>query len=312
VDIELFQNSAVNKWFTYYQKLSLENFYDAIPVRHSICYDPLDPDKIKEHWKTIVDSLEQLRNLGYKLPWQMPQEFDGKQSTLNVLHRFFTYNSMWFFESKNLPNPFDPNFKPGQKILNPFDPNFGLPKKINFESWTRLIDPINKSVHALESTTDLTDNKQFICKQLPLPGIHVLQSNMFHPDKQFLEEDQTWLSFTEEEQQINYTYFDSDLPLVILDSAILGKCVMQSFAEDDDFTAKDCTGRLGSYGGFWIDLTDNRKQIYQSDYFKKWLEKHFYVWGVPLEFPIGYVKNYQEVLQWINKDLKFEKIEFVN
>jgi hypothetical protein len=62
----------------------------------------------------------------------------------------------------------------------------------------------------------------------------------------------------------------------------------------------------------YIDLTDHRKQIYQSETFKKWLDKHFFVWGVPLEFPIGYVKNYQDVLQWINKDLKFKKIEFVN
>jgi len=301
VDIELFQNTAVNKWFTYYQKLSLKNFYDADPVYYDICYSPMPQDSTKEHWKTILDALERLRNFGYKLPWKMPQDFDNKQSTLNVLHRFFTYNAMWFWEVRNLPNPLDSN-----KIPNPFDPNFDLPKNINSAFWLELIDPINRSVHALEKGTDLTENKRFICEQLPLPVIHV------RPAYALCNEEQSWLNFTEEEQRINYSYFDSDLPLVILDQSILGKSVMQSFAEDDDFTAIDCTGRLGSYGGFCIDLTDHRKQIYQSEPFKKWLAKDFFVCDVPLEFPIGYVNNYQDVLQWINKDLKFKKIEFVN
>jgi hypothetical protein len=261
---------------------------------------------IKEHWNTILDALERLCKLGYKLPWQMPHDFDNKQSTLNVLHRFFTYNAMWFTDCKNLPDPRNIDFTPTQKIPNPFDPNFDLPKKIDYTTWLELIDPINRSVHSLEEVTNLTDNKRFICEQLPLPVIHV------RPAYALCNEEQSWLNFTEEEQQINYSYFDSDLPLVILDQSILGKSVMQSFAEDDDFTAKDCTGRLGSYGGFCIDLTDHRKQIYQSEPFKKWLTKHFFVWGVPLEFPIGYVKNYQDVLQWIDKDLKFKKIEFVN
>jgi hypothetical protein len=311
VDIELFQNAAVTKWFTYYKKFSESDFYNAIAVDQAIQHKSWDAVTIENHWQAILDTFDQLRDLGFKLPWSVPQEFDGKQSTLNNLHRFFTYNSMWFTDCKNLPGPWDANFKPGQKIANPFDPDFILSKDVDYESWLKLIDPINRAVHGLENYAELTSNKQFVCEQLPLPGIHVMQSSILQRGD-FAAETNSWMLFTEEEQQVNYSYFDYDLPLVILDQSILGKCVMQSFVEDDDFTARDCTGRLGSYGGFWIDLTDNRKKIYQSDVFDHWLAKHFFVWGIPFEFPIGHVKNYPDVLQWINADLKFKKIEFVD
>ena len=81
--------------------------------------------------------------------------------------------------------------------------------------------------------------------------------------------------------------------------------------EDDDLNAKDCTGRLGSYGGFYIDLDDNRKKIYRSEQFNNYLRKHGRsLNNTPLEFPIGYVRNYNEIVNWKNP-MKFKKLIFV-
>ena len=296
VDIQLFDNCTVAKWFLHFQKLSLTNFYDTYPICNFINCRRLDVTLVDNLWNSILDTQDKLSNMGYKIPFQIPNVFDYKQSTLNLLHRFFTYNAAWYWSNKTDP-----------AVPNPFDNNFKLSNKISYPEWLGLIDNINAAVHRLEHSTDLTDNKKFILEQLPVTAIHVNSSSRTPTDLS------PWLSFTEEEQQLNYTYFDSDLPLVVLDQSILGKCVLQSFAEDDDLNAEDCSGRLGSYGGFFVDLTDNRKKIYQSEQFKNWVAKHNRDFAsLPLEFPIGYVENYQDVLQWINQDLKFKKIMFVD
>ena len=296
VDIRLFDNSTVAKWFLHFQKLSLNNFYDARPISEFIHHRQIDKTTIDNCWNSILDTLDKLSNMGYNIAFQTPDIFDYKQSTLNFLHRFFTYNAAWYWDNKNNPT-----------VPNPFDTNFRLPEELSYSEWLGLIDNINNAVHRLEHSTDLVDNKKFILKELPVTAIHVNPSSRTPTDLS------PWLSFTEDEQQLNYTYFDSDVPLVVLDLSILGKCVLQSFAEDDNLNANDCTGRLGSYGGFFVDLTDNRKKIYQSEQFKNWVTKHNRDFAsLPLEFPIGYVENYQDVLQWINQHLKFKKIMFVD
>jgi hypothetical protein len=296
VDINLFDNPTVTKWFTYYQKFSVTNFYNACPVYEFINHNVLDKKSVENHWNAILDTLDRLSDLGYQIPFRPLATFDYKQSTLNFLHRFFTYNAAWYWDNKT-----------DATVLNPFDSNFKLPDEVSYADWLGLIDNINASVHQLENSTDLVNNKKFILDECPVPVIHVYSSTRIPTDTQ------PWLSFDHQDQQINYTYFDYDLPLVLLNKSILGKCVLQSFLEDDDLNAKDCTGRLGSFGGFFIDLNDNRKKIYQSKQFKNWIDKHQRDFtSLPLEFPIGYVKNYQDVLQWINKDLIFKKIVFVD
>jgi hypothetical protein len=75
---------------------------------------------------------------------------------------------------------------------------------------------------------------------------------------------------------------------VLLDNSILGKSILQSFYEEDDPTCKDCTGRQGSYGGFIITQSDNRKQIYRSHKFISWCEKYNLLTNrIPYEFAIG-------------------------
>jgi hypothetical protein len=296
VDIQLFDNCTVAKWFLHFQKLSSNNFYDAYPNCNFIDCRQLDATSIDNLWNGILDILDKLSNMGYKIPFQPTDVFDYKQSTLNFLHRFFTYNAAWYWNNKTDPT-----------VSNSFDTNFKLAEELSCSEWLGLINDINSAVHRLEHSTDLVDNKKFILNELPVTAIHVNSSSRIPTDAT------PWLSFTEQEQQLNYTYFDSDLPQVVLDQSILGKCVLQSFAEDDDLNAEDCSGRLGSYGGFFVDLTDNRKKIYQSEQFKNWVAKHNRDFAsLPLDFPIGHVENYQDVLQWINQDLKFKKIMFVD
>jgi hypothetical protein len=296
VDIQLFDNDTVAKWFLHFQKLSLNNFYTAYPVSEFINYHPLDKPTADNCWNGILNTLDKLSNMGYKIPFHIADVFDYKQSTLNFLHRFFTYNAAWYWNNKTDPT-----------VSNSFDTNFKLAEELSYSEWLGLINDINSAVHRLEHSTDLGDNKKFILNELPVTAIHVNSSSRIPTDAT------PWLSFTEQEQQLNYTYFDSELPLVVLDQSILGKCVLQSFAEDDDLNAEDCTGRVGSYGGFFVDLTSNRKKIYQSEQFKNWVSNHNRDFAsLPLEFSIGYVGNYQDVLQWINQHLKFKKIMFVD
>lgn len=300
VDINLFDNSAVARWFSFYKKLSLDDYYSARTVEkfviHRESITVTEKANIDRHWNIILHTLGRLSNMGYTVPFQLEPQFDRQQATLNLLHRFFTYNAAWYHDHKNDP-----------AVVNPFDPHFELPKDLSYVEWHTLINNINSSVHFLEIFTELLDNKKFVVDQLPIVLTHVLNSkkspNDFDP----------WLSFSVEDQQLNYTYFDSDQPLVILNQSILGKPVLQSFYDDDDLNAKDCTGRLGSFGGFFIDLNDHRKKIYQSAQFQNWIAKHNRDFAsLPLEFPIGYVTNYEAMLQWINKDLTFKKILFVD
>jgi len=104
----------------------------------------------------------------------------------------------------------------------------------------------------------------------------------------------------------NYKFFDYDYDYTVrLDRSILGKCVLQSFQENDDPTAVDCTGRLGSFGGFFIDVNKNLKQVYQSESFVSWCSKHGKaVRDMPLEFVIGKVDKFSdEPDNYVNKDL---------
>jgi hypothetical protein len=296
IDICLFDHDPIPAWFEHFRKFSDTGYYKG----GFLCdrgYGVFSKDIIPTQWNIILDAINKLTKMEYKFPFQVPKEFDYDQELLNKLHRFFTYNVM-AFKSKE-PNPFDPEFK--------------MPSDINFEYWLGLVDEINGAVHKLENFSKFTENKTFFSTQLPLTYFFVNGSTR-HPANIT-----PWVEFTKEELKHNYTYFEYDLPLVLLDKSILGKCALQSFLEDDDLNAKDCTGRLGSYGGFTVDINDNRKKIYRSEPFKNWLTKHNRTLeDTPLEYPIGYVKNYEEVLSWANslvrtmKPLKLKKIVFVD
>ena len=104
-----------------------------------------------------------------------------------------------------------------------------------------------------------------------------------------------WIDLKEQEKQ-NYKFFDYDYEYTVrLDRSILGKCVLQSFEENDDPNQKDCTGRIGSFGGFFIDTDKKLKDIYESKKFKDWCIRHGkQVNEWPLEFVIGHVEQFSD------------------
>ena len=288
--VTLFDNPTITKWFNHFSKINSEtNIYtmsvDQLPAWRT----PLADDS-ETHWNTILTSLEHLRSIGYNYNLTVPDYFDYNQQTLNRLHRFFTYNSMWATQYSD--------------NLNPFDPEFKLSNDISWQSWYNLIDPINRAVHELEKVVILTENASFINKQLPMHSINFVNNYENFNDH--------LLVFDDIDLEQNYSFFNyNQSNLVVLDRSILGKCVLQSFHDDDDPTAQDCTGRLCSWGGFTIDLNDNRKKIYTSDQFRDWSIK-YKLKNIPYDFPIGYVTASSSPLMYLDKlHNQFNRIEFI-
>ena len=293
-EIVLLQNDAVAKWFKHFKKLTADKNYYSPSLIQSLDWTKQPNSTIDQHWAHLKSAALELQNLGYRMPWSIPDKFDRQQQTLNRLHRFFTYNVLWYHElwpDANKPNPFDPQFKPSQDIT--------------FQQWLDLVDRINQSVHRLEDFTEPHENKTFIQEQHPLSFV------LFNTLKKSTTDLDPWLEFTANDQAHNFNdYFAMESPMVTLDRSILGKCVLQSFYDNDDPNAEDCTGRLGSFGGFEIELDSTKKQIYLSDQFTRWAASHGRtVESLPLEFPIGYIKDPQSLLGKLHR---FKKVECVD
>ena len=281
--IQLFDNSSVRKWFNYF---SLKNY------NYSYHLEQTPPAKAKVEvayeWNNIRRTVKYLNKIGLYLNFDLPSTFDYQQSTLNKLHRFFTYNMLWYDIREDNPNPFVPHFK----LDN-----------ITKDEWHKTIDVINCAVHALEKIVEPTENAVSIN-----PPIYALT---FIPNKTI---DTVWLEFDKTDVKQNYEYFNNIhyQHLVILDRSILGKCVLQSFSDDDDPGAADCTGRLGSHGGFSMDLYYRRQHIYQSSNFKDWVNTfNLDPASLPYEFPIGYVCESNFNINDYRSNLQFQNITFV-
>jgi len=281
ITIKLFNTPAIVRWFSRYQDSQYQQHYvhtnlaDIFRKIQPFIY----PSYSSKHWNQIKRSLEQLRSMGYVMPFEMPDKFNYDQYLLNRLHRFFTYNILW--HNSNDPNPYDPTFH----------------TDLNFQEWHDILDYINTAVHALEIVT--TNPNKKIQDKLPMEFFWLGPK-----DKSF----NSVLEFDQLEQQQNFTYWNyNQHPLVLLDGSILGKSVLESFRTDDNPNCKDCTGRLLSYGGFVIDLTNSRSRLYQSPEFLGWCDK-FNLSSPPLEFPIGYVVNPKKLS--VVKYLRFKKAVF--
>lgn len=290
IEITLFDVPAIKKWFDYFSKANAEtNIYTMTVEQLSAWKTPL-VDDCETHWNTILTSLNHLRSIGYNFDLIVPDQFDYDQQTLNRLHRFFTYNMLWVSKDPTTPNPFDLNFT--------------LPTKNMRNIWHTLVDPINRAVHKLEQFSTPTANKSFVDTQFPIHTISFINNNQNYTNQ--------LLSFDDNDIEQNYSFFNyNQSNLVTLDRSILGKCILQSFLEDDDPAAQDCTGRLVSWGGFNIDLNDNRKKIYKSAQFIEWAER-YKLKNIPYEFPIGYVTSSSRPLQDFGKLYnRFRSVRFL-
>lgn len=297
--IELFNNSATIKLFDRFSMYnSLDNWH-IVPLNYdfnSVNQSPSNyQDQIRQSWYSIKLALMKLRKLNFKIPFEIPEVFNYDQQLLNKLHRFFTYNSAWYLENSSnthlavTSNLYDPNF------IIEFD---------DFYTWHKIIDPINLSCHFLETFTNNANKNLLLKYSLNSLCINLKKSGEF---------DANWIEFNSDEQQENYKYqeyYKLKKPLVLLDNCILGKSYLQSFLNNDDPNAIDCTGRLGSHCNFLIDLNEDRNKLYNSSEFKIWLLK-FGIKNPTLEFPIGFVV-YPEltVLNKIISNSEIEEISF--
>jgi hypothetical protein len=283
--IKLFDNSAARKWFSFF---SLRHTNKSNPINFSDNYNHINyykknkirfKNQIIEEWTKIHRSLSNLKDLGYISNIELPAMFDYQQSQLNLLHRFFTTNSIWDhkFNDKCIHEP------------NPIDSNFYTTVE-NRQNFKNFIEQINASVHFLENFTETKNRK--ILDALPLNSVYIMtQNRVVNLD--------TWCQFSLDEQEENYKYLqylECGQPLVLLDNSILGKSYLQNFLEDDDPTNEDCTGREGSHGGLIIDTNHNRQKIYSSDKFQTWAD-HYSLKNIPYEFAIGNVidRDYSEM-----------------
>jgi hypothetical protein len=273
--IKLKNHPAIVKWFNYFSIATkqITDFHNCHIDIYPIKPQPHTPD-LDLHWNLILEAVTRLRVLGYNFPYTLSSTFDYSQHTLNLLHRFFAYNALWARDVTAEPNPFDPAFL--------------FPEHMTTTEWYALIDIINMNVHRLEKYVS-TPHKQFLIDNNHIINSITLVSTF--PNRSFADPSlpNYWLPFTEQEQLLNHTSMDFALgPAVMLDNAILGKSILKSFFEHDDPTAKDCTGRLGSFGGFTIDLDQTRQRIHNTPEFQTWTDSHgVSIETLPLDFQIG-------------------------
>jgi hypothetical protein len=99
-----------------------------------------------------------------------------------------------------------------------------------------------------------------------------------------------------------HSYEPADL---ILDSYILGKTLIESFACHDDPISWDTAGHVRTNGGAQILLDRTRQQIYVSTEFNQWLQDHnlekHMTWA---DFPLGnFVSGHRAKAESLYKDL---------
>ena len=240
------------KWFEFYKEKNaaesncLELSSRTEPYTRSKIDKFVNKSLIYNAWETIlvnINMLEKQMSASHRL--NLPASFDFSQQTLNKIHRFFTAHSI----------------------------NSNLPKY--------LLDPINESVHELESFCS-TDNKAYIARQGKIKGLE-FRGNSLTKNNYFDLSNLPPISNT-----IDYS---KGIP-VLLNDFILGKPYIQAFYDEDNPCNSDITGRTVSDGGFVIDINQNRKKLYQSAKFSRWC-KHYglEIDKLPLENQIGSVTD---------------------
>ena len=191
------------------------------------------------------------------------------------------------------------NFTYDQELLNRLHRYYtDTAAVVDKESETfELASTVNYCVHELEDFTN-TRNVGYI-------------SDLWFHIHDYPIPMECWIDLKDQEQE-NYKFFNYDYKYPVrLDRSILGKCVLQSFEENDDPNAKDCTGRIGSFGGFFIDTDNKLKDVYESDKFKVWCNKHGRkIKELPLEFVIGHVKKFSDE-PTSYKDKILDKLNFM-
>lgn len=279
VVVDFFDNHGANIVMDYVSRFTFSAHIHPIIPLHLFNLDA--ESKIKDYFYKIKD-------LGFRIPIDF--EADVTQRRLNLYHRFFTDNATWAHTYQYT------KYKP----TNPYDKNFTIDMIPSYQEWLDLIHGINTEVHRLETAMQ-TDQKKFVIENgLNFNLIDIrCNGNDIH--------DIRWQDLLERDPEFDYTANYAD---VVLAEEIQGKSYLRAFLDDDDPRNTDISGRTGTFGGFYIDLAQKRREIYESAEFKQWLG--FYDLNfdhIPFEYPIGKVidMSFEENSEMIDKvDLQIQ------
>jgi len=234
---------------------------------------------LKNAWHKIQLSTEYLKSKNFKLPYSLPNKFNYSQDLLNTIHRFFTYNSTWALSECR--HDMSGNTPIDQlATLNPFDKSF-VPTDL--KTFFTAINNLNVAVHELEMFCT-TANKNSILKTIKENKGIVVDVRNSHEYT-----NNGWFNFGNTLDDFQKSY-SNNYPNVMLTEEIQGKSYLRAFADNDNPTELDVTGRYGSYGGFLIDVYQHNRQIYESKEFSNWLKRYgLKKENLPLEHPLGKV-----------------------
>ena len=271
IDVEL--HDSMNRWAQHVQKISAKYKYSLNKAKSAI-----DTGKIHNNENFQLNSGD---NDKATTVYNVLLDTVGKLETIRpigfAIPKNFTYD-------QELLNKLHRYYTDTAAIVDKDTVVFELASRVNY------------CVHELEHFTN-TRNTGYI------------SDLWFHIDDYPIPME-CWIDLKDQEEE-NYKFFNYDYKYPVrLDRSILGKCVLQSFEENDDPNEKDCTGRIGSFGGFFIDTDNKLKDVYLSDKFNIWCNSHgMTVNELPLEFVIGHVKNFSDKPKSY-KDKILDKLNF--
>lgn len=295
IKIKLFDNRLTKYLSTHYSKDNsgyelLQNSNNAYGNRYSREYS----DDVKDCWEIILTQISKLKDLGVKFTQEIPDKFDFDQKTLNYLHRVFTYGSL--FAGDKITNeakefPFTSDYKTPIILGRVTGKNFHLQNTLY-----KITEPINAAVHSLEKFTLPTQGASALTGTNKVPRLF-FQNNSADNHNSFNVQ---WLTLIDSYpngiyrkgyEEYNYNFMEyTEQHMVCLSDTILGKSPIVSYRDNDNPTLPDCTGRLMTDGSFQIYPNRALHEVYESDGFKSWLDKHkMNIDEVPLEMAIGHV-----------------------
>ena len=295
IKIKLFDNRLTKYLSTHYSKdnsgYKLEHKTDnAYGNWYSREYD----NNVKASWEIILTQISKLKDLGVKFTQEIPDKFDFDQKTLNYLHRVFTYGGLFardIITNEEREFPFTSDYKTPTILDKVTGKNFD-PKTSLYE----ITEPINAAVHSLESFTLPTQGASALTTTNKVPRLFFQNNSADNHNSLNVQ----WLNlidnynngtFKKGYEDYNYNFMEyTEQHMVCLSDTILGKSPIVSYRDNDNPTLPDCTGRFMTDGSFQIYPNRALHEVYESDGFKSWLDKHkMNIDEVPLEMAIGHV-----------------------
>jgi hypothetical protein len=276
--IELVANPAIDSWKQHFldrdQSVVVDGFF----------WDPMGkkiyhPDEVRSQTQQCLEILEEsvarLKNLQVEFPYEVPDVDSVDQDWANRAHRWFTHTQKDFNEKR----------VPGMSFQN---------MKAYRSQVTEQLQIVNEYIHAVEN-------------YIPAPNVGFERGTMWEiylSDEPPCTHPRWWQMNPEWRSYHSPEHYD-----VIFGSQILGKTILKSFLDQDDPRDWDTSGHYNNNGALQILPTRHRQQVYQSQQFRDWVERHDIsldqVW---YDFPVGNVLDHS-ALEKITK--KFQTQAFL-